>query len=148
MNTLRRYRGRPVVPGHAEGEVVVVESISFYGDVNVDKGVLVDGRSIAGKILLARRSRGSTVGPYILYALKRRGNAPRAIILTSRSDPVLVAGAVIAEVTLVDSVPEDVMKFVGDGDIVVVRENGEIIVVKGSLENTSSSQPPPPEDLM
>ena len=128
MRTPREYRGRPVVPGYAEGEVVVVESISFYGDVNVDTGVLVDGRSIAGKILLARRSRGSTVGPYILYALRRKGKAPKAIILTSKSDPVLVAGAVIAGITLVDSVPEDVLGFAVDGDRIVVREDGGVIV--------------------
>jgi predicted aconitase with swiveling domain len=80
--------------------------------------------------VLARKGRGSTVGPYILYALKRKGKAPKAIILTSKSDPVLVAGAVLAEVVLVDSVPEDVMRYARDGDKIVVRENGEVVLVK------------------
>jgi Uncharacterized conserved protein len=128
--SFRRYRGRPVVAGDADGEVVIVDSISFYGDVNVELGSLVDGRVIAGKIVLARRSRGSTVGPYVLYALKRKGRAPKAIILSSRSDPVLVAGAVLAEVVLVDGVPEDIMDYVRDGDRVIVREDGEVLVVK------------------
>jgi predicted aconitase with swiveling domain len=126
----KEYKGRPVVAGYVDGEVVVVESVSFYGDVNVDSGSLVDGRSIAGRIVLARKGKGSTVGPYILYALKRKGKAPKAIILTSKSDPVLVAGAVLAEVVLVDSVPEDVMRYARDGDKIVIRENGEVVLVK------------------
>jgi predicted aconitase with swiveling domain len=129
-SSFKEYKGRPVVAGHVDGEVVVVESVSFYGDVNVDSGSLVDGRSIAGRIVLARKGRGSTVGPYILYALKRKGKAPKAIILTSKSDPVLVAGAVLAEVVLVDSVPEDVMRYARDGDKIVVGENGEVVLVK------------------
>ncbi|MFZ8793033.1 MAG: aconitase X swivel domain-containing protein [Acidilobaceae archaeon] len=129
-SSFKEYKGRPVVAGYVDGEVVVVESVSFYGDVNVDSGSLVDGRSIAGRIVLARKGRGSTVGPYILYALKRKGKAPKAIILTSKSDPVLVAGAVLAEVVLVDGVPEDVMRYARDGDKIVVRENGEVVLVK------------------
>jgi len=134
--SVKLYKGRPLVPGEAEGEAIVADSISFYGDVDVERGVLVDGRVIAGRVIVARRSRGSTVGPYILYALKRRALAPKAIVLTTRSDPVLVAGAVLAEVILIDSVPEDILQVVRDGVLVKVERNGLIHV--SEYRSTSS----------
>ncbi|MEM1684996.1 MAG: DUF126 domain-containing protein [Nanopusillaceae archaeon] len=122
------FKGRPVIPGYVEGEAIIVDSISFYGDVRVEDGLLPDGRSISGKIIISRRGKGSTVGPYILYALKSRGLAPKAILLASRSDPVIVSGAVIAEVILVDSLPEDIVKLTRDGDRVRVYSDGSIII--------------------
>ncbi len=128
MLITKQFKGRPVIPGYVIGEAIVVESISFYGDVSVEVGALIDGRSIAGKIIVTRRSKGSTVGPYVLYTLKRKGKAPKAIILASRSDPVLVAGAVLANIILVDSVSEEILGLVKDGDEIVVKENGEILL--------------------
>lgn len=128
------FRGRPIVPGSVAGEAVVVESVSFYGDVSLG-GLLHDGRSIAGKVLIARRAKGSTVGPYVMYALKRRGLAPAAVLLSSRSDPVLVSGAVISEVVLVDSLPEELLSAVKDGMRVRVLSDGTVI-----LEGTSGRQ--------
>ncbi|MEN2999734.1 MAG: DUF126 domain-containing protein [Acidilobaceae archaeon] len=124
-------KGRSVVPGRARGEAVVVESISFYGDVDPKSGTLQDGRSIAGKVLIARRSKGSTVGPYVMYALRRRGRAPLAVLLVSKSDPVLVSGAVLSETVLVDSLPEEVMAA-RDGEIVQVLEDGTVILEGGT----------------
>lgn len=121
------FRGRAVVAGEARGEAVKVESVSFFGDVNAETGRLSDGRSIAGKILVARRGKGSTVGPYVMYALKKRSLAPAAILLASKSDPVLVSGAVIAEIVLVDSLPEEIMK-ISDGQRLIIRPSGEVEV--------------------
>ena len=129
MNSQRLFKGRPLVPGDVMGEVVIVNSISFYGDVDVEKGVLVDGRIVAGKVLVARRSRGSTVSPYVLYALKRRALAPKAIVLVAKSDPVLVAGAVLANVVLVDSVQEEILGIIRDGDSVKVTSSGDVIML-------------------
>ncbi|MCX8196428.1 MAG: DUF126 domain-containing protein, partial [Acidilobaceae archaeon] len=78
---------------------------------------------------------GSTVGPYVMYALKRRGLAPAAVLLSSRSDPVLVSGAVISEVVLVDSLPEELLSAVKDGMWVRVLSDGTVI-----LEGTSGRQ--------
>lgn len=121
------------MPGRARGEVVVIESISFYGDVDPNTGTLRDGRSIGGKVLVARRSKGSTVGPYVMYALRRRGKAPLAILLVSKSDPVLVSGAVLSETVLVDGLPEDIMKL-RDGEIVQVLEDGAVILEGGTAQ--------------
>ena len=129
MSGQRLFKGRSLVPGNVMGEAVIVNSISFYGDVDVEKGVLVDGRIIAGKVLVARRSRGSTVSPYILYALKRRDLAPKAIVLVAKSDPVLVAGAVLANIVLVDSVQEEILDVIRDGVSLKVTSSGDVIVL-------------------
>ncbi len=123
------FRGRPVVPGDVEGFVLRVESISFYGDVDSESGRLYDGRSVSGRVVVAEKSRGSTVGPYILYALKERGLAPKAILLVSRSDPVLVAGAVLSNIVLVDSLPGEALEVLRDGVLVRVYGDGSVVIV-------------------
>lgn len=115
------------MPGRREGEALLVDSISFYGDVDPYTATLYDGRSVAGKVVIAGRSRGSTVGPYVLYSLKQRGLEPKAILLASKSDPVLVAGAVLAEVVLIDSLPRDILE-VKEGSRVIIEENGAVKV--------------------
>jgi len=130
---MARFRGRVIVGGSVVGEAVVVESISFYGDVDPNTGVLVDGRSIAGKILVAHRSRGSTVGSYIMYSLARSGVAPKAIIL-SLAEPIIVAGAVISSIPLIDRIPGEFFSIVRDGDVLRI-DNGIVELLEAKHSN-------------
>ncbi|MEB3860702.1 MAG: DUF126 domain-containing protein [Desulfurococcales archaeon] len=114
--------GEPIVPGDAEGEAVVAESLSFYGEVDPQTGLLVDGRSIAGRILVLGRARGSTVGSYIIYALAKNKKAPRAIIIAGRPDPILITGAILANIPLYKADPT-IMKTVRDGSRVRITNN-------------------------
>ncbi|HIQ23887.1 MAG TPA: DUF126 domain-containing protein [Pyrodictium delaneyi] len=110
-----RFELRGLVEGRAAGETLVVRGrLSFYGEVDPEKGILVDGRSIAGRILVMEGGRGSTVGPYILYALSRRRLAPSAIVVVE-AEPILVAGAVMAAVPLAAGLPREVLKRLRDG---------------------------------
>ncbi len=95
-------RARPIIPGSGEAPVVAVDSLSFYGEVDAERGVLADGRSIAGRVLVIGRLRGSTVGAYVVYGLRYYSKAPAAIIVESRADPIVVAGAVLAGIPLFD----------------------------------------------
>ena len=97
-----RLRGRAIVSGEAEAELLVTrDPISFYGGVDPRTGEVRDrghglfGQSIAGKALAFPSGKGSTVGSYVIYALKRNGVAPAAI-LVEKADPIVAAGAVIA----------------------------------------------------
>jgi len=92
-------KGRQLVPGRALGEAVFTEALSFYGDVDPNTGLLRDGRSVAGKVVVALRPRGSTVGSYVIYALRANGLAPAPIVM-SRVDPIIVAGCVLASIPL------------------------------------------------
>ena len=119
-------RGRPIVEGYAFGLAVVTsEPISFLGGVDPETGVIVEkgheleGVSIAGKIFVFPHGKGSTVGSYVIYRLASVGKAPKAII-NVKTDPVIVAGCVISEIPLVDSLDKDPLKVIRSGDTVFV----------------------------
>jgi predicted aconitase with swiveling domain len=123
---MKEFRGRVLVKGEAEGEALVIDEISFYGDINPNNGMLVDGRNVKDKIIVAYKPKGSTVGSYIIYALKENGFAPRAIIM-SKSEPIIIAGCVLANIPLVDNIDINVLKEIKDSDKIIVK-NDKIIV--------------------
>src|SRR4030095_6227652 len=80
-----RWQGRSICGGKAAGESLVTSmGISFFGGVDPESGVVVErgheleGQSISGKVLIFPTDKGSTVGSYTLYRLKRAGKAPPA----------------------------------------------------------------------
>lgn len=81
------------------GLKVSIRPFSFLGDVVVDSAEVRGVGSVAQSVLVAPALVGSTVGPYVLYALSKRGLAPRALVVKS-VDPTLVAGCVLANVSL------------------------------------------------
>ncbi|HPC89006.1 MAG TPA: DUF126 domain-containing protein [Methanothrix sp.] len=121
-----------VAPGRAEGEALVTgEPISFLGNVDPKTGRVVDpahelfGQSVAGRVLIFPCGKGSTVGSYVIYRLKRLNLAPAAMI-NLRSEPIVAVGAIISGVPLVDRVPEAVMR-IKSGTRVEVDADGELI---------------------
>jgi len=126
--------------GCAEGPAIVTrERISFLGNVNPETGVVVDpshelyGRSIAGAVLIFPGGKGSTVGSYVIYQLRKRGLAPAAMI-NLRSEPIVAVGAIISDIPLVDRVPEWILD-VKEGTWVVVDARREIVVLPdGSVQ--------------
>ncbi len=120
-------RGRQLVEGRASGPALVLEAVSFYGDVDPLTGALQDGRSLKGRVLMAERPRGSTVGSYIMYSLRVNGVSPAAIVM-SRVDPIIVAGAVLASIPLVSGVPSGQLRLVRDGVLVELPGDGTVVV--------------------
>ena len=93
--------GRTIVEGEATAKLLVIkEPISFYGEVNPNTGVYRDGRGMHNRIVIAPGVRGSTVGAYIIYAMKKYGVAPKALVLDN-IDPVVVVGCVLASIPLI-----------------------------------------------
>ena len=104
-------RGRKIAPGSAVGEALVSSNgISFFGGVDPETGVVVEkghsleGQSIAGRILIFPTGKGSTVGSYTLYRLKKAGKAPLAI-LNTEAETITAVGCIIAEIPCVDHLP-------------------------------------------
>ena len=121
-----------VASGRASGPALVtVQAISFLGNVNPETGVVVDpahelfGESIAGKVLVFPGGKGSTVGSYVIYQLKKRGLAPAAMI-NLLSEPIVAVGAVISGIPLVDRVGEEVLR-IKSGTIVNVDADRELV---------------------
>jgi predicted aconitase with swiveling domain len=105
------FHGRKISPGSAEGEALVTSmGISFYGGVDpetgrvVEKGHALEGQSIGGKVLVFPTGKGSTVGSYTLYRLKKAGKAPAAI-LNAESETITAVGCIISDIPCVDHIP-------------------------------------------
>ncbi|MFO7992087.1 MAG: DUF126 domain-containing protein [Thermoplasmata archaeon] len=120
-------RGRGISEGKARGKAVVLDSrVSFLGDVDPDTGS-VNGRDIRDSILIFHSGIGSTVGSYVIYQLKRNGNAPKAMINES-TETIVAAGSIISDIPLVDGIPIDIFK---DGDVVEVNGTTGEVDLKG-----------------
>ena len=125
-----------IASGCASGPALVTrEPISFLGNVNPETGIVVDpdhelyGSCIAGKVLIFPGGKGSTVGSYVIYQLKKRGLAPAAMI-NIRSEPIVAVGAIISGIPLVDRVPDGIL-VLKDGVLVTVDADRELIQIPG-----------------
>ncbi len=105
-----KLSGRKVFRGKVSGEALVTtQDVSFYGGCDPETGVIVEkghqleGKSVSGKVLVFPTGKGSTVGSYVLYALKKTGRAPAAII-NKTVDPVVAVGCIISEIPAVDQI--------------------------------------------
>jgi predicted aconitase with swiveling domain len=121
-------KGRIISKGIAEGEALTTNMpISFYGGVDpetseiLEKGHELQGKQIKGKILVFPNGKGSTVGSYTLYRLKKGGVAPAGII-NRDCETVVAVGAIISEIPCVDEI--DISK-IETGDTVRI-ENGVV----------------------
>jgi predicted aconitase with swiveling domain len=103
-------KGRIIYKGLAEGEALTTnQPISFYGGVDPNTGVVIEkghelqGISVKGKILVFPQGKGSTVGSYTLYRLKKNGVAPAGMI-NRECETIIAVGAIISEIPCIDKV--------------------------------------------
>jgi len=130
------YRIKPIVDTQtiitAPG-VVVEKPVSFLGDVDKDSGVLVQpdsklrGTRLTGKVFFAPTGRGSTVGSYIIYALKTSGLSPAAIVM-HKAEPIIITGAVISGIPLFEGMPIEFYRKPRIIDKVTIKPGGVVEV--------------------
>jgi predicted aconitase with swiveling domain len=120
-----KLQGRKISKGIAEGEALVTsDSVSFFGGVDPESGIVVEksheleGKCIAGRVLVFPTGKGSTVGSYTIYRLKDSGLAPAAII-NAECETIIAVGCIIAEIPCVDRIDIHQLK------------NGQILSVNG-----------------
>jgi predicted aconitase with swiveling domain len=125
-------KGRIISKGIGEGEALVTaQPISFYGGVDPNTGIVIEkghelqGVSVKGKILVFPTGKGSTVGSYTLYRMKKNGTAPAAMV-NKECETVVAVGAIISEIPCVDKV--DITK-IRTGDKVRV-DSGTVVVLQ------------------
>ena len=106
-----KLQGRTIYKGQVQGQALVTRmGISFFGGVDPETGVIVEkgheleGQSIQGKVLVFPTGKGSTVGSYTLYRLKKSGAAPVGII-NAECETITAVGCIIAEIPCVDHIP-------------------------------------------
>jgi predicted aconitase with swiveling domain len=121
-----------VVKGRGVGTVLKSESaLSFLGGIDPNTGIIQDkahslfGENVKGRILVMPSSKGSTVGSYIIYAMRKADTAPVAI-LSRRFDMITATGCVLAKIPLA-IVDEDTWNAIDNGDTVEVDANTGIL---------------------
>ena len=126
-------KGRIIMKGNVQGMALVTsQPISFYGGVDPNTGIILEkghalqGKSVKGKILVFPIGKGSTVGSYILYRMKKSGTAPSGII-NKECETVIAVGAIISEIPCVDMI--DISKIQTDDLVIIENENVIILNV-------------------
>lgn len=107
---MEQLKGRLISKGKGEGEALVTtQPISFYGGVDPNTGVVIEkghelqGKSMRGRILVFPTGKGSTVGSYTLYRMKKNGTAPAGIV-NRECETVVAVGVIISEIPCVDKI--------------------------------------------
>jgi len=131
---IKVLKGRSIVPGHCRGlALVTMKPISFLGGVDPNSGKIIErdhdlkGESMRGRILCFPHGHGSTVGSYVIYSLAKKGLGPKAIV-NETADPVVVAGAIIADIPTVDQV--DICHIATGDEVEVDGEKGTVTFTK------------------
>lgn len=127
-------KGRKISKGKNKGKLIVSKDpLSFLGGVNSKTGEIIDpnhdlkGQIIKDKVLFIPGGKGSTVGSYIIFQMKKNNTAPSAIICVE-AEPIIATGAIMSNIPMVDC-PNDTSKLL-DGVLVEVDgDNGLINIL-------------------
>jgi hypothetical protein len=127
--------GRVIKRGTAAGRALVSpEPIGFLGGVDPDTGVItekrhsLEGACVTGTVLCFPTGKGSTVGSYTLYWMKKVGTAPAAI-LNAESETIVAVGAIISDIPMLDRLD---LSQITTGDWVEV--DGAMVEVTKTIE--------------
>ena len=128
-----RLTGRKVYGGRARGKALVcTKPLSFLGGVDPITGLIQDtdqpvrGESVADRVLVFPRGRGSTVGSYVIYELKCNGLAPAAII-NVEAEPIIATGAIMSKIPMLHRV--DISKIPQGAFLEVDADAGTVDVL-------------------
>ena len=125
-------KGRTISPGKVEGIAIVTsEPIGFYGGIDIktgnfiEKGHPLEGKCVKDKVLVFPNGKGSTVGSYVIYGLKKNGVAPCGII-NKETETIVATGAILAGIPCVDHIEIEKIK---DGDKLLLNANDGTVEV-------------------
>ena len=127
MKVLRCHAGiGPDVEGEA---LVAIDNFSARYDLDREKGIFsrpqhaLFGKSYKDKILVLNTAKGGVASAWMLYEMKARGIAPKAILF-NKANTILAQGAALALMPMCD-------RFV-DGDVTTLIRSGQILRVRPS----------------
>ena len=127
-------KGRTIVPGHAKGRAIVShEPLGFYGGIDMKTGIVIEknhelkGTNVKDTILVFPCGKGSTVGSYVIYGLKKNGVAPLAII-NRETETIVATGAILAGIVCVDKIEIDSIKEKTHVEVRAGEKEAEVIL--------------------
>lgn len=135
MTEKLRFSCHTISPGVVEGEALISEEpVLFYKTdsttgIVTEKGHMLEGLSVRGKILIFPGGKGSSVVQADgMYRLIRDGTAPKGLIVRTL-DTVLVSSAIIMEMPMVDSIEHRFYETVENGDAIRLDANNGIVEI-------------------
>lgn len=128
--------GSPGVGVPVEGEALVsAQGFNARYDLDRARGIFsrpahdLYGQSCAGKILVFAAAKGGIATSWALYDLKARGLAPAALVFRE-TNPVMVQGAVFADLPLLHRLEPDPVTTIRTGDRVrLIPEEGRVEIL-------------------
>ena len=142
MADVRAVAGTPVVAGRASGALLVtMEPLSFWGGLDPATGEVIDrrhdlsGQRLTGRVLAVPHGRGSCSASGVLLEAICNGTGPVAI-LTSRIDPVIGLGSILADELYQIVVPVTLLDPTAFAELrtglhVEIDESGRVLVAAG-----------------
>jgi len=126
-------KGRMISPGKTEGIAIVsTEPIGFYGGIDIKTGIVIDkdhpleGKSVKDKVLVFPCGKGSTVGSYVIYGLKKNNVGPCAII-NKETETIVATGVILAGIPCIDQIDIENIK---DGDKVSIDADNATVEIR------------------
>ena len=126
-------KGRTISPGKAEGEALVsTEPIGFYGGIDIKTGIVIEkdhpleGKKVTDKILVFPCGKGSTVGSYVIYGLKKNNIAPAGII-NKETETIVATGVILAGIPCIDQI--DIDKISNGDKIRLDADKAEVNII-------------------
>lgn len=89
------------------------------------------GQSYVDKILVLNTSKGGVASAWMLYEMKSRGMAPKAILFNS-TNTILAQGAAMANLPLCDRFEDgDITSLIKTGDNIIVDPEQGVVTIIG-----------------
>ena len=131
----KRFSCHKISEGKATADAIISKDRIMFYQVRPEDGMMeeknhhLEGRIIAKKVLIFPGGKGSSVVQQDgLYHLDCHKNMPSALIV-QYPDPVLVAGAIIMEIPMVDRLPQEFYDAVKDGDQILVNADESYVEI-------------------
>lgn len=131
----RKFKCHKISEGTAKAEALVsADDIMFYlidpkTGVVIEPSHALEGKSMAGKILIFPSGKGSSVVQADgLFQLNKEGNMPKAMII-QYPETVLVSSAIIMDIPMVDKVDKEFYETIKSGDRIFVDADAGVIEI-------------------
>lgn len=121
--------------GIVEGEALVSrEGFSPRYDLDRWTGEIsrpghdIEGENVTDKVLFVPTAKGGIAAGWAFYDLAAKGIAPRAIVF-GVTNPVMVQGAIFADITITEGWSRNALDLVRTGDLVRVDPANRVVEV-------------------
>lgn len=143
------FSGRAILPGNVEGKALVTHLgfntyASFYNNLReaTDSAICADssnqdlyGKNLTDKVICLPKTTGSTSAGAVWQRVARFGVAPLAMLFSQTIDSLAAAGLIVSDIwankriCAVDSLGEDFLNYVKEGQWIKVTKDGSVTVL-------------------